>query len=627
MKNKIFIFDFDSTFIQVESLSTLAEVALAKHPHKAKIIADIDNITEQTMSGLYSFAESLKQRLQLLTLHRTHIDQSIALLKKKITPSILKHQAFFKANHKNIFIISGGFYEIIQPLVADFGIAPDHIFANHFYYDYDGQVVDIDQNNPLAQDQGKIKQMQLLNFPSEQTIIIGDGFNDYEIKEAGFASTFYAFAENVQREAVLKEADAVIKDLDGLFLLANLDYQPKTNQKNVLLLENIHPTVSQYFLSKGYSVETRPKALSEEDLLDALKNVHILGIRSKTKISEAIIKQAPNLEAIGAFCIGTNQIDLHAAINKGIAVFNAPFSNTRSVVELTLAQAILLMRNAVSVNRKLNQGTWYKSSQGANEVRGKTLGIIGYGNIGSQLSILAEAIGMNVMFYDIEDKLPLGNASVSSSMQEVLKQADIISIHVDGRSENKHLIGPTEFEQMKQDAVFLNLSRDFVVDQKALVAALRSKHIKGAGVDVFPNEPNQSGESFTSDLLQFENVFLTPHIGGSTQEAQKHIGEYVSRHLHGYCTYGSSIGSVNFPQISLPAIETQHRVIHIHKNRPGVLAEINRCLASEKSNIEGQFLKTNEAIGYVITDIDHSIQDSLIDSMKNIEHTIRVRKF
>lgn len=626
MNNKIFIFDFDSTFIQVESVSILAEITFADHPNKTNIIKEIDLLTEQTMAGLYSFSEALQQRLHLFSLHRTHIQKAIEILKTKITPSIQKNIAFFKEYADQIYIISGGFYEIILPIAKSFGIQADHVFANHFYYNYDGKVVGIDTENPLAQDQGKVKLLKKLNFSPENTTIIGDGYNDYEVKEAGLAGTFYAFTENISREAVIKNADAIIHNLDGLFLLSDIAYQPQDRNKKVLLLENIHESVRLFFQNKGYEVISEKHALPEQELINALSDIHILGIRSKTKVTATVLEHAPQLEALGAFCIGTNQIDLPKCQQQGIAVFNAPYSNTRSVVELTLAEMILLMRRGIALNRKLNQGIWDKSSDGAHEVRGKTLGIIGYGNIGSQLSILAEAIGMNVIFYDIEEKLPLGNARALSSMEKVLSRADVVSIHVDGRKENRHLIGKAQFDSMKHGAIFLNLSRDSVIDEHALFEALLSGRVNGAGVDVFPDEPHQSGSPFHSKLLEHDNVFLTPHIGGSTMEAQKHIGDYVSKNLHLYTSHGTSSGSVNFPQIDLPAIESDHRIIHIHKNTPGVLAKINSLLASFQNNIEGQFLKTNEDIGYVITDINHQVKDELIEELKKIPNTIKVRK-
>lgn len=626
MSNKYFIFDFDSTFVKVETLSILAEIALLDHPDKAEIVKEIDQITEQAMAGQYSFSESLTTRIKLLPLNKSHIQEAIQYLKTQITDSVMANLEFFKQNASQIYIISGGFIEVIQPIASLFHIPAQQVLANRLFFDYPGNVIGIDTSNPLSQDQGKVKCVHQLNLPKEQTIVIGDGYNDYEIKEAGLAEQFYAFTENVERENVVKQADAVIKDLTGLFLLLNLPYMDATPRKKVLLLENIHPSVQNYFQQHGYQVESLKKALDTEALLKAIQNVSILGIRSKTQICDAVLANAHHLEAIGAFCIGTNQIELNTCLQKGIAVFNAPFSNTRSVVELTLAEMILLMRKAVSGYRNILKGTWDKSAKEANELRGKTLGIIGYGNIGSQLSILSEALGMRVIFYDIEDKLPLGNSLALSSMNEVLTHADIITIHVDGRAENHHLIDERAFNMMKPGAVFLNLSRGFVVDEKALLKALQSGHLKGAGLDVYNEEPHHSPGAFQSPFTEFDNVFLTPHIGGSTEEAQKHIGEYVSKNLHHYSRFGSSIGSVNFPQIDLPALKTNQRIIHIHQNTPGVLAKINSTLAEFKNNIEGQFLKTTQEIGYVITDINHPVEDHLISELAHIPSTIRVRK-
>jgi D-3-phosphoglycerate dehydrogenase len=392
-----------------------------------------------------------------------------------------------------------------------------------------------------------------------------------------------------------------------------------------LLLENVHPFVHDYLKNLGYLIESEPKALDQATLIERLQGIDLLGIRSKTDVSAEVINQAPDLKAIGAFCIGTNQIALSTCSQNGIAVFNAPFSNTRSVVELAMAEIILLLRQGASALHQLSRGVWNKSSQGAHEVRGKILGIVGYGHIGAQLSILAEAMGMQVIFYDKEIKLALGNAKSCNSLEALLTLADVVSIHVDGRKENHHFIGKKEFDQMKNGVIFLNLSRDFVVDYEALVHGLQKGKIVGAGVDVFPNEPNESKSEYKTALQEFDNVILTPHIGGSTEEAQQNIGEYVSKNLHAYFSNGTSLGSVNFPQLFLPAMNHPHRIIHIHKNVPGILAEINSLFAKYESNIEGQFLKTNEDIGYAITEVNKTLDDSLFAQLEAIPHTIKVR--
>lgn len=401
--------------------------------------------------------------------------------------------------------------------------------------------------------------------------------------------------------------------------------QPNNNL-HVLLLENIHYSARVLFKKQGYSVETLEKSLSQSELLQKIKNVCILGIRSRTNITDDVVKNAPHLMAIGAFCIGTNQIDLNACLKNGIAVFNAPYSNTRSVVELVLGEIIMLMRGVFDKSVKLHQyGKWDKLVTGSSEVRGKKLGIIGYGNIGSQLSVIAESLGMDVYYYDIVDKLALGNAKKCESMEQVLKIADIITIHVDGREENKGLISEKEFKTMKDGAIFLNLSRGSVVDISALAKYVKNKKIKGAGIDVYPQEPKSMSEKFKSQLQGLHNVILTPHIGGSTQEAQKNIAEFVHGKLIEYIKTGSTMLSVNFPNMQLPQIKNAHRLIHIHKNVPGILAKINSILAKQNINIVGQYLKTNEALGYAITDISKKYNKDVIGDLQNIPHTIKLR--
>ncbi len=619
-----YIFDFDSTFIQVEAMDVLAQVALANHPNREEQLNMITKITNLAMEGRYSYGESLSERFSLLYLTAAHVEQAIEILKQKITPSIERNKDFFKKNADNIYILSGAFIEIIWPIVQSFGIKRSHIFANRLLYDFEGSIIDYDRLNPLAQDQGKVKIVQQLNLKGN-VIVIGDGYTDYEIKVANLANTFAAFTENISRETVIKNADMVIDELEGLFMACQIPYVNQQSHKKVLLLENIHPYVSHFFQNSGFIVKSLPNALDNEKLKEMMQDVHILGIRSKSDINANIIENSPHLEAIGAFCIGTNQIDLKACSHKGIACFNAPFSNTRSVVELALGEIILLVRRAISMNHQLRLGKWDKSSKNAHEVRGKTLGIVGYGNIGSQLSILAEAIGLHVIYYDIEDKLPLGNAKVCHSLKELLSASDIVSIHIDGRKENERFIGAKEFSMMKEGAVFLNLSRGFVVDFEALQEAVASNKLSGVGIDVYPQEPNGSKDEFKTTLTQHDNVFLTPHIGGSTEEAQFNIGEYVTKNLYAYCTNGASTGSVNFPQLYLPTINKTQRLIHIHKNVPGILAKINSLFAEHETNIEGQFLKTNDDIGYVITDINHEIEEDVLTKLKAIPHTIRVR--
>jgi D-3-phosphoglycerate dehydrogenase / 2-oxoglutarate reductase len=395
--------------------------------------------------------------------------------------------------------------------------------------------------------------------------------------------------------------------------------------KRALLLENIHPDATARLVKAGYQVSTESRALGEDDLIDAAKGVSLLGIRSQTQVTERVLTVLPNLLAVGAFSIGTNQVDLSAAASRGVAVFNAPFSNTRSVVELAVAEIISLARRLPEKNMGMHAGHWDKSASGAHEVRGRTLGIVGYGNIGTQLSVIAEALGMTVYFYDIADKLAIGNARRCSTLQELLETVETVTLHVDGRPDNRGFFGEGEFAMMRPRSLFLNLSRGFVVDHAALRRHMESGHIAGAAIDVFPNEPKGRGDEFTSELRGLKNVILTPHIGGSTEEAQQDIGEFVSGKLIDFATAGATTMSVNLPGVALPTVPGTHRLIHLHRNVPGVLASVNRILADHGVNVEGQLLRTRDEYGYVITDIGTSYSDEVLDKLRAMDVTIRLR--
>lgn len=392
-----------------------------------------------------------------------------------------------------------------------------------------------------------------------------------------------------------------------------------------LLLENVHPLTVEILTAHGVEVEVRSGALDETELINALHGVHILGIRSKTQVTDAVIAASPELLTIGAFCIGTNQIDLRSAASHGVAVFNAPFSNTRSVVEIALAEIISLTRRLTERDKALHAGVWDKSAEGSHEVRGRTLGIIGYGNIGTQLSVLAENLGMSVVFYDTAEKLALGNARRLGSLDELLAVADVVTLHVDGRSGNAGLFGAQQFSQMKPGAIFLNLSRGFVVDTHALRESIVSHHLAGAAIDVFPHEPKKRGDAFESELRGLPNVILTPHIGGSTLEAQEAIGVFVANKIRDYVRSGSTTLSVNLPNLALESSTGVARVAHLHRNTPGVLAEVNRTLAEHGTNIEGQLLATRGDVGYVVTDAGSSVEAAVVEALRAMGQTIKLR--
>lgn len=622
----IFIIDFDSTLVTIEALDALARISLEKDVDKDKKTEEISEITRKTMEGALDFPTSLALRFALFKPNKQAVEKLIELLKQHITPSAKRNINFFSEFRDHIYIVSGGFKEYILPIAVELGLKPENILANNFVFDKKGEIAGYNTKNPLAQIDGKVKAVEKLGVKGE-ICVIGDGITDYQIVERGVANHFFAFCENIYRKGVVAKADRVIKSFDELLYAFDLPRSQSypTSKMKVLLLEGISEDAVNKFREQGYQVEEIKGSLTEIELAEKMKDISILGIRSKTEINKNILEKAENLLTIGAFCIGTNQIDLAKAAKHGIGVFNAPYSNTRSVVELTFGEIIMLMRGVFDKSRGMHEGKWNKSAKNNFEIRGKTLGIIGYGNIGSQLSVLAESAGMRVYFYDIADKLALGNAQKTQTLRELLQVSDVVSVHVDGAATNKNLIGAREFSFMKKGVIFLNLSRGHIVDIQALYRAIKAGIVGGTGVDVFPVEPKNNSEPFVSVLQNLPNVILTPHVGGSTEEAQKNIGEFVSSKLIQYMNTGNTVLSCNMPNLSLPAQKDAHRFIHIHENRPGILMQINKLIGEQKVNIEGQYLKTNEEIGYVITDINKNYNKNLIEKMHSIPGTIRLR--
>ncbi|NDC78033.1 MAG: phosphoglycerate dehydrogenase [Chitinophagia bacterium] len=407
------------------------------------------------------------------------------------------------------------------------------------------------------------------------------------------------------------------------------DRKPTSYPKDrirILLLENISETAYRLLRDAGYSdIRRISEALGEERLAEEIRDVHLLGIRSKTQVTERVLKQANKLQAIGCFCIGVNQVDLKAAMQHGVAVFNAPYSNTRSVAEMVIGSSIMLIRRIPDKNRAAHEGIWMKDAKGSYELRGKTMGIVGYGNIGTQVSVLAEALGMKVLFYDIVTKLPLGNASACRSLKDLVSQSDIVTLHVPETAQTRNLVNKGLLKHFKKGSILLNLARGEVVDLEALRKSMEEGVVGGAAVDVFPWEPEKNGDRFETPLQGMPNVLLTPHIGGSTEEAQQNIGEDVSRKLLQYLDMGISTGSHSVPPLSLPPQEGAHRILHIHRNVPGVLSEINTTLSENRINILGQYLKTNDEIGYVVLDLDKKLSSDAAKLLKDVKETIKVR--
>ncbi|MBP6618816.1 MAG: phosphoglycerate dehydrogenase [Leadbetterella sp.] len=625
-EKKIFIIDFDSTITKVEGLDQLAAIALAQSHDGDKIVQQIKELTDAGMNGELSLSESLSKRMSLLNANKKHVDILINFLLKNISDSFERNKKFLTEYADQILVVSSGFKDFIIPVIEHLGLKAKNVYANTFIYNENGDITGVDNTNVLSQTGGKINLVKSLNLDAHVSVI-GDGFTDFEIKQNGLADRFYAFVENVERQKVVEVADFTIKTLDEFLFYNQLprgQSYPKSLIK-VLLLENVHPAAVEAFESQGFDVEFHKGAMDEEELIEKIKDVSIIGIRSKTTITKKVLENADKLLAIGAFCIGTNQIDIKTASDRGIAVFNAPYSNTRSVVELVIGEMIMLIRKVFPKSSGMHKGIWDKSANHSFEVRGKKLGMIGYGHIGTQLSVIGEALGMEIYFYDIVDKMPIGNAKKCRSMEEVFKVADVVSMHIDGRKENTNLIGEKEFAQMKDGVIFLNLARGSVVEIPALVGAIKSGKIHGAGVDVFPEEPKTNSDPFVSELMGFDNVILTPHIGGSTEEAQQGIGTYVPERLLEYINNGSTTGSVNFPELTLPLLQNSHRLLHVHKNVPGILAKLNNIFAKHNINITGQYLKTDETLGYVIVDIEKSYSREFVQDIKGIEETIKFR--
>ncbi|WP_255554311.1 MULTISPECIES: phosphoglycerate dehydrogenase [unclassified Tenacibaculum] len=620
-----FVFDFDSTLTRVEALDVLAEITLVGNPKKTDIINEIIEITNQGIDGEISFPESLEKRIKLLNAKKTDLPILIKELKQKVSRSIESNKEFFEKFSDDIYVISAGFKDFIDPIVAAYNIPSERVFANTFKFDKNDLIIGFDAENPLSKHDGKIECLQNLNLPGEIQVI-GDGYSDAVTKKAGVADTFFAYTENVSREKTVANADHITPNLDEFLYLndlpRNISY-PK-NRIKILLLENVHPDAFTKLSGDGFSVETVSKSLSEDELIAKLKDVHVLGIRSKTQVTKRVIEAAEKLMVVSAFCIGTKQIDLEVCKENGVVVFNAPYSNTRSVVELAIGEIIMLMRSVFQRSTELHNGQWNKTAQGSREVRGKKLGIVGYGNIGKQLSVLAEALGMYVYYYDVEDKLALGNATKVATLKELLNISDVVTLHVDDNAANKNYIGKEEISQMKDGVHFVNLSRGFVVDIEALVAGLKSGKIAGCAVDVYPEEPAKNGD-FLTELKGLNNVILTPHVGGSTEEAQRDIADFVPSKIMAYINSGDTVDAVNFPNIRLPRQTNAHRFLHIHKNVPGVMAKINRQLAKYELNITGQYLSTDSKVGYVITDVDKEYNEEVIAKLREIEGTIKFR--
>jgi len=563
-----YVFDFDSTLTRVEALDVLAEMTLEGKSNKEEVIQEIQKITNLGIDGDISFTESLEKRIKLLNANKSDLAGLVEELRQKISKFIESNKEFFEKFSDDIYVISCGFKEFIDPIVKEYNIPSDRVYANTFEFDDKGDIIGFDEKNPLSQHNGKIECLKQMNLEGEVQVI-GDGYSDYVMKEAGIADKFFAYTENVHREKAANNADYVTPNLDEFLyvndLPRNISY-PK-NRIKILLLENVHADAFKNLTDDGFSVELIKTSLTEEDLIERIKGV---------------------------------------------------------VVELAIGEIIMLMRSIFPRSTEIHDGQWQKTAAGSREVRGKNLGIVGYGNIGKQLSVLAESIGMRVYYYDVDDKLALGNAVKCNTLEDLLNISDVVTLHIDDNKANLNFIGEREINQMKDGAMLINLARGFVIDIAAMAAALRSGKLGGAAIDVYPEEPRKNGE-FLTELQGLKNVILTPHIGGSTEEAQRNIADFVPSKIMEYINAGSTVDAVNFPNIRLPKQNNAHRFLHIHKNVPGIMAKINKVLAEFEMNISGQYLSTDNEVGYVITDLDKEYNKDVIKELKKIENTIKFR--
>ncbi len=637
------IFDFDSTLINAEGNELLIAHALGRLPEKEKAekLEQMQTLTRQCTNGEIPLTKAMSGRYALTQLEAEDVDAVSKAIVDTINPKIKEALDALRARDKNIFVYSTSPEQVVLPVTDALGITRENVFTTHLQTKDDGTILGIQEDGPLCMTLGKVyvsEQLKSQERLTGPTAIIGDGVTDLAVKKNGIAEMFVYYAGTIDREDIRLQADFTIDNFDQLLplLSSTEEYQPQAKDAglsdedlhtpNVFLLENVHNIAIERLNSAQYNVASYQPAWSEQELIEKALHANVMGIRSKTKLTANVLNHLKDLWVIGAFCIGTNQIDLETATAAGIPVFNAPYSNTRSVAELVVGETIMLMRRTFEKSAAAHSGKWLKQADGCSEIRGKTVGIVGYGHIGSQVSIMLENLGMTVLFHDIVDKLPLGNAQKVNDLYDLLERSDVVTLHVPDTLDTRGLIGEKELVRMKRGSYLINASRGRVVDIEPLHKLLEYGHIAGAAVDVFPAEPASTEEAFQSPLQGMPNVILTPHIGGSTLEAQENIARYVSEKMISFVKTGSTMGSVNFPEVELPRVDNTHRILHIHKNVPGVLAKINSVFARRNINVEGQILQTRDTIGYLIVDVDRDVSHQVFEIMKHITETVQVRR-
>lgn len=635
------IFDFDSTLVSVESFDLAAELALKETGKDLeKTLSKITEITNSGMNGEITLLESIAKRMEIAGVNENYLKKTGEICTTKLASGIEALIKKLQKQNVNIYIVSGGHDECIYPVSDKLGIPRENVKTN---------IIKL-KNGKLDPDGSFIKSRKLsivknLNLDPNKTVTVGDGWTDLEIWKNGLTKHLVAYAEFAKRKKVLRSADKIAHNVNELESYLNeiadeitaTNSSPKkpiktilshTNMKGlknekVLFLENVNQAAVDMFKKAGFKdVEVLSSAIPEEELMKRIKDVAVLGVRSRTWLKKDLFKKAKKLVAVGCFIVGVNKVDMEAAEKAGAPVFHGPFSSTRSVAELAMGFVFSLFRKVHEKNLGAHESKWLKKVDGQ-EVRGKTIGIIGFSNIGSQVGMMAEALGMNVIYYDVANVLPLGNAKRMKTVDSLLKKADVVSIHVPSLPSTRGMINKDSLAKMKDGALLINTSRGDILNEEDVCAALESGQLGGLATDVYTTEPKSPKDPLESPYVKYPNALLTPHIGGSTAEAQSGIGAEVAGKLLDFLQTGKTADAINFPRLMLPPHEKTHRVLHIHKNVPGMLAAINDAFASQKINISGQYLETTKHIGYCVTDIDGECSDDVFDQLKGIEGTVK----
>lgn len=636
------LFDFDCCFLQQEAVEFLIELGLRKFDvtEQQFRLESLRSLAARTESYEVSRGQKMSQQLQISKINAADVKRASSLMETQLLPEVQMVVDYLKKNNRQIIVFSRAFQELVLPVTDMLEIPQRNVFTNRLIFGNESEIPAIDEANPLFLQSGKVYLAEFLNNQGRllgPTAVIGDSRADLSIRKSGVANYFIYFENLRTDETISEEADFAIQRLDQLLPLVTSPFL--TNQKKTLLaaeketkkfqtvlLENIHPIATTKLQTAQFGIQSFKHAPDSSELEQLAAHCNVLGIRSKTELRSDILEKLQDLYVIGCFCIGTDQVDLKAAARLGIPVFNAPYANTRSVAELVAGMAIMLMRDVLTKSTAAHQGQWLKKTTHACELRGKTVGIIGYGHIGSQVSILFEDLGLKIIYYDIVDKLPLGNARRMPSLELLLAEADIVTLHVPDTPETRGMMNARTINLMKAGAILINTSRGKVVDLAALKSAILAGRIVGAAVDVFPEEPGSNQDAFVCELQNLPNVILTPHIGGSTIEAQERIADEVSSKLINFLRTGATTGAVNFPEVELPLTSDSYRILHIHRNQPQVLAKIHNIFLQYRVNVTAELLKTRDSIGYLIVDIHQDTSAPVSELLSRLTETIRVLK-